>query len=95
MRVKISLQAYQDLEDIYHYTHDTYGVGQAEKYRLAFDEQFQLLSHQPEIGVQVESRPHLRRIPVGQHIVFYRVKSDAVYISRIHHGAKHPKFFQT
>jgi toxin ParE1/3/4 len=54
-----------------------------------FDRLFQTLAAQPGAGKSVEMlAPHLRFIPIGSYLVFYRSLPDEVEISRILHGAR-------
>ena len=90
MKIKISLKAYDDLEAIYHYTKKTWGVQQAEVYRIEFDNHFTLLFEYPDMGRQVEDQPKLRQFPMNKHIIFYRKTFDSIFIVRIRHSAEHP-----
>lgn len=93
MKIKISLKAYEDLENIHDYTVQNWGVRQAEIYREAIDSKFRLLAHHPEIGRRVEGQPSARRFLVNKHIIIYRITSDAIFIIRIRHSAEDPDTF--
>jgi toxin ParE1/3/4 len=54
-----------------------------------FDQLFRTLAEQPGAGTSAEVlAAHLRLIPVGSYLVFYRPRTDGVEIVRILHGAR-------
>ncbi len=86
---ELSDKADADLEEIFDYTEQEHGTGQAIRYVSAFQEAFDLLVENPEIGrVRREIRPGLRSVLKDQHAVFYRVLTDRVRIVRVLHGSR-------
>ncbi len=86
---ELSLEADQDLEEIFDYTYVEFGVDQALKYVSSFDDVFQSIVQNPEIGRERnEIRENLRSISKEKHLIFYRVLDDRIRIVRILHGSK-------
>lgn len=94
-RFVLSLEADQDLEDIFDYTFDEFGLDQAIKYVSEFEDFFNLLIHNPDIGKhRDEIKEGLRSFPKASHIIFYRVLIDHVRIVRILHARLDiPRYF--
>lgn len=92
---ELSAEADRDLEEIFDYTAHEFGINQAAKYVLAFDDVFELLLQNPESGrARNEIRDGLRSVVKDTHVVFYRVLMDRLRIVRILHGSRDlPKFF--
>lgn len=86
--IKISVKAYEDLENIYDYTLSNWGAKQAENYRRKLDEMFSLLLANPEIGRSILSRPGYRFFPFLKHTIIYRKMPKAVFIVRVRHGSE-------
>jgi toxin ParE1/3/4 len=54
-----------------------------------FDKLFRLLASQPLVGKSVqEFAPHLRFVPIGNYLIFYRPTQERIEIVRILHGAR-------
>jgi toxin ParE1/3/4 len=68
------------------YTLQRWGAEQASIYDAAINQGFELLRDNPRIGKRrPELRPNLLSFPVEHHVLFYRVKRDAIEIVRILH----------
>ena len=93
-KVILSEAADVDLEDIFDYTLDEFGVDQAVSYVSGFDDVFDTISENPEIGRErKEIREELRSLTKDKHIIFYRTLNDHVRIVRILHGSRDlPRF---
>lgn len=85
MRHRITRRAERDLKDIYRYTFESFGEGQAARYLRELDVVFELLADNPHIGRLYDGRTH--QFVHGKHITLYRVESEQVVIGRIFHGA--------
>ena len=86
---ELSAEADSDLDEIFDYTAHEFGMDQAVKYTLAFDEIFERLSQNPQSGLdRKEIRNGLRSIINDKHVVFYRILKDRVRIVRILHGSR-------
>ena len=85
----------KDLEEIFDYTFDEFGFDQAEKYLLEFEEIFQNLIINPQIGKKRdEIKQGLYSFPKDYHIIFYRILDNHIRIVRVLHGSRDvPKYF--
>lgn len=80
----ISEAAERDLVEIFTYTVTTWGYGQASQYLDLLSEAFVLLASMPHMGIgSARLSKGLRRFPVEKHVVFYRITSDGIRISRV------------
>jgi len=86
MRHRITARAESDLKDIYRYTVETFGHGQADKYLRELDTVFKLLGDHPHMGRIYEGPT--RHFVHGSHIILYRVGADEIVVGRIFHGAQ-------
>ena len=86
-RYILSSEAAEDLEIILQYTRDNWGRTQARKYAEGFEKCFEIISENPQIGPEMENGHGRRRFLHGRHIIYYRVSSDGVRITRIVHSA--------
>jgi toxin ParE1/3/4 len=90
--LSFTAKAQQDFEDIVLSTAEQWGENQAVRYSLTLDRTFALLLAHPYVGPAYEGMvPGLRIRPVGHHIVFYRVLTDAIEIYRILHERTDPR----
>ena len=90
----LSLQADEDLQDIYDYTEEYFGTKQAVKYVSEFEAVFQRLIQNPKIGRdRIEIREGLRSYNKGRHVIFYRIQKDHIRIVRLLHDRKDLKNF--
>lgn len=93
-KVILSKAADADLEDIFDFTLEKFGLDQAFSYVSGFDDTLEIISRNPEIGRErKEIRENLRSFPKDMHVIFYRVLSDHIRVVRILHGSRDlPKF---
>jgi toxin ParE1/3/4 len=83
---RFSALARLDLIEIGDYTLDTWGEEQALSYLDGLDECFERLASLPEMGRPCDRiRPGYRRIEYQKHVIFYRIDSEGLFISRILH----------
>lgn len=92
---ELALPADEDLEDIFNYTDEEYGLDQAVKYLNELEHVFEQLVENPELGRERnEIKKDLRSFPKGAHVVFYRILTKHIRIVRILHGSRDlPKHF--
>ena len=83
--LKLSPKAEEDLENIYIYTLEKWGISQADKYQDSLYSGFSSLLKHPKMGREYEHRSGYRRIGVGKHIAFYQDTPRAIVITRILH----------
>jgi len=95
MSFEISEQAARDLEDIFDYTEEEFGLEKAITYVSSFDVLFQELSENPKMGRERNQiKKDLRSLLRGNHIIFYRIINLNVRIVRILHGSRDlPTYF--
>jgi len=78
--------ARDDLEAIWNYTLEQWGIEQAESYLTLLFTCFDELADNPQIGrPRDEVLPSLRSFPQGRHVVFYEIGSNAIEIIGIIH----------
>jgi toxin ParE1/3/4 len=71
--------AQADLEQIWDYTHDSWGVDQAEKYLRELQHAIDHAAANPLIGRACdEIRPGYRKLAAGSHTLFYRLTTEGV-----------------
>ena len=87
---RLSPYAERALEDIYVYTAQTFGDGQAEAYHEGFHRAFGLIADCPVMGRSAdELRPGWRQHVHGKHVFFYTLADDgAVIVQAIFHTAQ-------
>lgn len=79
-------KAISDLERIWDYTLEKWGVEQAEHYLRMINESFALLATDPSLGRSCDSvRPGYFRHRVGRHAIFYRVGQTGIEVVRVLH----------
>ncbi|MDA0692704.1 MAG: type II toxin-antitoxin system RelE/ParE family toxin [Nitrospinae bacterium] len=83
---ELSQKADQDLTEIYQYSIETFGEGQADKYFLDLDHCLQTLAENPHQGRPAdEIEKGIFRYEHGRHIVFYVVRPPGIFVARILH----------
>jgi toxin ParE1/3/4 len=87
LELKISSEAFSDLEKIWVYTLKRWSKEQADRYYLLLIDEFEFLRTNYYSGKSADNiRPGYRVAFVKSHIVFYKVESDAILeIIRILH----------
>lgn len=90
MQIELSIEADFDLQEIFEYSYNNFGEQIATQYVSSFDECFNSISLNPNIGRnRDEIRIGLRSLPKGAHIVFYRIiKNSTIRVVRILHSAR-------
>jgi toxin ParE1/3/4 len=86
-RYVLSPAARADLEQIWDYTRDRWGVDQAETYAHEIQRAIERVVDNPEIGRACdEVRPGYRKHGVGSHTLYYRIlRVDVIDVVRILH----------
>jgi toxin ParE1/3/4 len=79
-------KARSDLEEIWDYTFETWGVEQAERYLRLLDQGFRKVAGNPDLGRSCDAiREGYRKYGVGRHVIFFRLGDDGVEVVRILH----------
>jgi toxin ParE1/3/4 len=85
----LSQEADIDLEEIFEYSYEEFRLNQAINYLGEIDAVFIKIVNTPEIGkTRNELKQGLYSIPIGMHIVFYRILTDHVRIVRVLYGGR-------
>jgi toxin ParE1/3/4 len=83
----LSQEADNDLEEVFEYMYAEFGLNQAIKYLGEIDDVFIEIVNTPQIGrTRDEIKQGLYSLPIGKHIVFYRILIDHIRIVRVLHG---------
>ncbi len=86
---KLSIEADHDLEEIFDYTAQHYGFNQAVTYLLALKNTFNRLLENPNIcRERVEIKDEIFSIVEKEHIIFYSIQKDSIFIVRVLHGRR-------
>jgi toxin ParE1/3/4 len=79
-------RAQTDLDEIWDYTAERWGLEQAETYTRQLWKDIAIVADRPSLGREcTEVRRGYRMYPSGSHVLFYRYTSDGVDIARILH----------
>lgn len=79
-------QAENDLETIWAYTANHYGVQQANRYLDAFDEAAKHHAKHPDQAASLAHvRSGYRRFLVGKHAAFFKTQNEGILIVRLLH----------
>ena len=90
--VRYSRRAKADIRDIWDYTVDNWGLGQALVYLGLIDAAVDSIDGDPKLGRPLSGlRRSYRKYLVGSHAVFYRLKGRSVFIVRILHQRMDPE----
>jgi toxin ParE1/3/4 len=82
----LSPRAQADVDEIWAYTVERWGVEQAEFYVRQLGRAVEVIAQDPRRGRPCdEIREGYRRHPSGSHVVFYRITTEEVVVVRILH----------
>ena len=92
----LSPEADRDLEEIFDYSVEKFGLDQTVKYLMELESVMIHLTEHPETGmVRDEIKIGLRSFPISSHIVFYRALDDHIRIVRVLHASRDiPRFLE-
>ncbi|MBU6338359.1 MAG: type II toxin-antitoxin system RelE/ParE family toxin [Rickettsiales bacterium] len=87
MKIHTTIKAQKDLENIYIYSFKEWGEKQADKYFDELDYSInKTLLQNPRIGTTYDHvRSGYRQYQINEHMVFYKITSDKIYIIRVLH----------
>ena len=86
MRLVVSAAARVDLKAIARYTRQKWSTAQAKTYLALIAERIVHLARRPRLGKKREDvAPGYRSLPVGRHLIFYRIDDNAVIVVRVLH----------
>ena len=79
-------KAIEELESVYAYSVNEFGIKRTEDYILAIESSFQLLADDPLISRKCDYiRPELRAFNVGSHIIFFKTTRYGIAVIRVVH----------
>lgn len=85
---KLLPKALGDLEGLWLYSVDKWGIEQTEQYLSELEQAFIFLSENPKICPErQELTPPVRIFHQGRHLIVYRIKEDHISIIRILHDS--------
>ncbi len=85
-RFVLSPRAETDLDEIWDYTEDRWGLDQAETYTRALWQRMEAVAAKPAMGQDCSDiRAGYFKIPCGSHVLFYRLTADGIDVVRILH----------
>jgi toxin ParE1/3/4 len=85
-RFVLSPRAEFDLDEIWDYTADRWGLDQAERYTRALWQRIEAIAAKPAMGQDCSDiRAGYWKIPSGSHVLFYRLTADGIDVVRILH----------
>lgn len=88
---KLSNLAAKDFEGIFEYTLVNFGVKNADKYIKSLHDVLEVISSDPLIGMEcAEIAVGVRRHNHSKHVIFYRYRTDDVFVIRILHQQMEP-----
>lgn len=81
---RLSIEADKDIEEIFDYTMETFGLNQTLIYLKDLETTLSHLARNPEMGKdRSEIKSGLRSFPFVSHMVFYRILPDHLRVVRI------------
>ena len=81
---KLTNKADADLADIFEYGIFNFGIEQASKYVLGFQDKFQFIVEHKELGTSAEElSKNLKRVRYNSHVIFYKVLAEHILIVRV------------
>jgi toxin ParE1/3/4 len=83
-RLLVSDAARADLKSIARYSEREWGKARKKQYLAAIRARFGALRHRPEMARR-DIGTGYRSLPIGRHLIFYRIGTDAVVIVRVLH----------
>ncbi len=93
MKIVLSNEADNDLEEIYEYTRSNFSIQQANVYLNKLISQIERLGRYPNLGMKrAELTNNIKSLIIESHVVFYKILKDSILVVRIlHHSRDFPK----
>lgn len=86
MTIRLTPRAEADLDEIWNYTADSWGIEQAELYIRDLWLAMEFVAADPRRGKASDDvRPGYRRYRAGSHLIFYRVAGEDIEVVRVLH----------
>jgi toxin ParE1/3/4 len=84
-RVQYARAAVSDIDRIWDYTFETWGIDQAERYTIDIREACNDLASGRKIGRAVEARPGYFRYGIARHVIFFIETEEGIVVMRVLH----------
>lgn len=78
--------AENDIEDIWEYSADNWGLDQADRYTDDIRDTCIALAQGHKKGRLVDVRPGYLKFPAGSHMIYFRDRGECLEVIRILHG---------
>lgn len=86
-RYALSPRAQADLEEIWDYTAEHWGVRQAETYIRQIQAAIETVAAEPKLARSADAiRAGYWRYPTGSHVIFFRLATGGIDVVRILHS---------
>jgi toxin ParE1/3/4 len=85
---RLSNLAILDIEDILHWSIESFGLDRAERYKDDLGRCMQRVADDPRMGRIVEGSDVYLRYSCGQHVVFFSLGKDEVFVVRVLHARR-------
>ena len=83
---RLAPAATRDLEGIWHYTLNEWGIEQAHRYTDELTSAFDQLASNPQFGIACDYiRKGYRRSRVGRHAIYFRITGYGIAVIRVLH----------
>lgn len=86
--VELTPKAHEDLESIWLYGFNRFGINQADRYIQQFSEHFTLLAGQNVGRRRRELGEDIYALPCARHVIFYLVSSACITVIRVLHHSQ-------
>ncbi len=89
MRLRISKEAQEDLEEAWRYGATLWGEGRADRLLDDLQERFLLLTRFPQVGrARKELSEDLRSLPFPPFVIFYQAVGEVLEVVRVLRGSR-------
>lgn len=88
MGYRLTRKAAEDINEIYSFSAEQFGLDQADSYHTLLERTFEFLAHNPLAArKRLELSPPVRIHPVQSHLVIFQIQDDgSILIFRVRHG---------
>lgn len=87
-KARLAEEADSDLDGIFRYSIETFGLAQAERYKQALGACLARLAQDPRLGRPVEGRTRtFFQYRCQRHVIFYVKDGDGIFVVRVLHTA--------
>jgi len=85
-RLRISVRAVADLDEIWDYSADAWGADRANRYVERLEATMKGLAAGETASRQADNvKAGLRSVPTGRHVIYFRESEEAIYVIRVLH----------